>query len=147
MVCYFFSYAVNNDITVSADQVWVFSSSTSNQQCFDVVIVPDNLVESDETFELTLTTTNEAITLTPATTVITVTNDDCELLFCVLHLLQMVFTSFDFYSVALIEFEQNAYSISEENNQVTVCLTTAGGILERSVTISLSTSGTSAQGL
>ena len=77
----FFSYTVNNDITVPADQVWVFSSSTSNQQCFDVVIVPDNLVESDETFELTLTTTNEAITLTPVTTVITVTNDDCELLF------------------------------------------------------------------
>ena len=71
---------VNSDITLQTDQVWVFSSSTSNQQCFDVGVIAENFVEFDETFEITLTTTNDAIALTPATTLITVTNDDCKLL-------------------------------------------------------------------
>lgn len=69
---------VNNDIALQNGQVVVFSAISSNQQCFDVDIIPDNFVENDETFTLTLGTTSSAVTLAPPTTLITITNDDCK---------------------------------------------------------------------
>lgn len=70
---------VNNDIALQNGQVVVFSAISSNQQCFDVDIISDNFVENDETYTLTLETTNSAVTLAPPTTLITITNDDCKL--------------------------------------------------------------------
>lgn len=69
---------VNNDIALQNGQVVVFSAILSNQRCFDVDIIPDNFVENDETFTLTLGTTSSAVTLAPPTTLITITNDDCK---------------------------------------------------------------------
>lgn len=52
-----------------------------------------------------------------------------------------------FCSVALIQFNQPQYVVSEDVNEVTICLSTDAGILQRSVSINLSTVGNSAEGL
>lgn len=73
-----FLSTVNDDIALQNGQVVVFSAISSNQQCFDIDVIPDNFVENDETYSLTLVTTNSAVTLDPLTTLITITNDDCK---------------------------------------------------------------------
>ena len=50
-------------------------------------------------------------------------------------------------SVAVIQFGQSEYVVEEEQRAVTVCLTIINSILERSVSISLSTLENSAAGL
>lgn len=49
--------------------------------------------------------------------------------------------------VTAILFGETEYVISEGENVVTVCLSIGAGILERNVSVSLSTSGISAEGL
>lgn len=68
-----------NDFTLEDDRILVFSA-VSSQQCFDIEIVPDDFVENDETFSLSIETTNNAVILAPATTLIIIRNDDCKLL-------------------------------------------------------------------
>ena len=70
---------VNSDFTIQGNPVLVFSPFSSSQECLEIDITQDNFVENNEMFPLTLTTILNAVTLTPATTLITITNDDCEL--------------------------------------------------------------------
>lgn len=80
MLCVTVSLSTDaNDFTLEDDRILVFSA-VSSQQCFDIEIVPDNFVENDETFSLSLETTNNAVILAPATTLIIIRNDDCKLL-------------------------------------------------------------------
>lgn len=137
----------NNDITLESGQVVVFSAISSNRQCFDVDIIPDNFVENAEAFSLSLVTTNSAVRLAPPTTLITITNDDCKSLFMRIPTLPIYKLCNLFLSVAVIQFNQPEYVVSENENEVTICLSTAAGILQRSVSITLSTLQSSAEGL
>lgn len=51
-------------------------NATQNQDCVNVVIIPDSIVEGSKTFSGTLDTRTLRITLNPAATVITITDDD-----------------------------------------------------------------------
>ena len=48
------------------------------QECFNVTIVGDVLVEYDETFELRLSSTDPDVVLMPNSTVVNIVNDDCK---------------------------------------------------------------------
>lgn len=52
----------------------------SNSQCFDVTIIPDDLLETSETFQLTLSSNDPAIITGGSlpTATITILNDDSE---------------------------------------------------------------------
>ena len=49
--------------------------------------------------------------------------------------------------MALVSFNQVVYMIPEEGDIVSVCMTVAGNVLHRSISISLSTVGNTAEGL
>lgn len=59
----------------------------------------------------------------------------------------MKVTAKRFCSVAPIQFNQPQYVVSEDANEVRICLSTVAGILQRSVSINLLTVGDSAEGL
>ena len=56
----------------------VFTAGTSNgtMQCINVAIFDDSLVESNETFTVTLTTSNSVVELGENLTTITITDTD-----------------------------------------------------------------------
>ena len=57
-----------------------FSPISSTRQCFPVGIIPDNFVENSEMITLEIQTTNEDINLAPANTIITISDDDGEMM-------------------------------------------------------------------
>ena len=56
----------------------VFTAGTSNGtlQCINVTIIDDSLVESNETFTVTMTTSNSVVELGNNLTTITITDTD-----------------------------------------------------------------------
>ena len=74
-------FGADNDEVVLPDTTITFSSSSFAEHCFTVEIVSDDLVENEDTVMLRLFTANdEIITLSPETTMILITNDDCKIL-------------------------------------------------------------------
>ena len=69
-------------ITTSGDVDYVSTSVTltfdesSTRACSDISITPDDILEDDETFSVTLTTGDGDVTLEPDTSVVTITDDD-----------------------------------------------------------------------
>ncbi len=49
---------------------------SQEHQCFNITILDDTIMESEEEFQVTLTTVMENVTLDPNTTTITVADDD-----------------------------------------------------------------------
>ena len=56
------------------------SVATPEQQCITISIISDECIEDDETFHLQLSTTDESVMLNPATTYVTILNNDCKFL-------------------------------------------------------------------
>ena len=73
-MCYHFLPPAPSDYTtVSTDLT--FNSGTTNQTVV-IPIVGDNVVESTESFTVSLTSADSAVTHNPSTTTITIQNDD-----------------------------------------------------------------------
>ncbi len=51
-------------------------SPSQEHQCLNITILDDTILESEEDFQVTLTTVMERVTLDPDTTTITVADDD-----------------------------------------------------------------------
>ena len=54
------------------------------QECFDVTIIADEIVEYDDTFTLHLSTSDSDISLFPNYTTIHIINDDCKSCYIIL---------------------------------------------------------------
>ena len=61
----------------AANGEFTFSSS-SNQQCVNITIVDDNVLESLETFSVTIDTSVDRVVLEPNTTVVEIVDNDGE---------------------------------------------------------------------
>ena len=61
---------------VSMDLVFTAGTSNGTMQCINVAIIDDSLVESNETFTVTLTTSNSVVELGENLTTITITDTD-----------------------------------------------------------------------
>lgn len=48
-------------------------------QCDTLQLVNDNVLESDESFRVILSTADSAVVINPDTTLVTINNDDCKL--------------------------------------------------------------------
>ena len=77
-MCYDFLPPASSDYTtVSMDLT--FNSGTTTQTVM-IPIVGDNVVESTESFTVSLTSADGAVTLNPSTTTVTIQNDDSKFL-------------------------------------------------------------------
>ena len=63
---------------IAANGEFTFSSSSSNQQCVNITIVDDNVLESLETFSVTIDTSVDRVVLEPNTTVVEIVDNDGE---------------------------------------------------------------------
>ena len=73
-MCYhFLSPAPSDYTTVSMDLT--FNSGTTNQTVM-IPIIGDNVVESTESFTVSLTSADSAVILNPSTTTVTIQDDD-----------------------------------------------------------------------
>ena len=61
---------------VSIDLVFTAGTSNGTLQCINVTIIDDSLVESNETFSVTMTTSNSVVVLGNNLTTITITDTD-----------------------------------------------------------------------
>ena len=66
--------AVPNDYI--ATTATVTFNATQSRDCVNVIIIPDSIIEGSKTFSGTLDTRTPQVTLNPAATVITITDDD-----------------------------------------------------------------------
>ena len=73
-MCYHFLPPAPSDYT-SVSMDLTFNSGTTNQTVM-IPIVGDNVVESTESFTVSLTTGDSAVTLNPSTTTVTIQDDD-----------------------------------------------------------------------
>ena len=48
-------------------------------QCNTLLLINDNVLESDESFHVILSTSDSAVMINPDTTLVTINNDDCKL--------------------------------------------------------------------
>ena len=79
-MCYDFLPPASSDYTtVSMDLT--FNSGTTNQTVM-IPITGDNVVESTESFTMSLTTADSAVTLNPSTTTVTIRDDDDSKFWC-----------------------------------------------------------------
>ena len=119
-----------------------------SEECFNVTIISDIFVEFDETFELLLSTSDEDIALLPNSTTINIVNDDCKsplpmssfstLTHFVLHPLTLD---------ANVTLQMAEYEVLEGDDEVaTVCVELTEGVLERGVTVAVSTNDDTAIG-
>ena len=77
-MCYDFLPPASSDYTtVSIDLT--FNSGTTTQTVM-IPIIGDNVVESTESFTVSLTSADSAVTLNPSTTTVTIQNDDSKFL-------------------------------------------------------------------
>ena len=78
-----------------------FNAGSTNQTVM-ISITGDTVVESTESFTVSLTTGDSAITLNPSTTTVTIQDDDSKL--CMVHIYQSFFlcTSYNLYGTALL---------------------------------------------
>ena len=51
---------------------------TATQQCRNIAIVQDNILEADETFSVQLSTTDQNVTLIPANATVIIEDNDSE---------------------------------------------------------------------
>ncbi len=117
-----------------------------NMTCSLILIVPDDVVELNETFSVTLDSNDDAVLLGLSSANVTITDDDGRL---------NVETHKDsgtdllyFYSVGvIIGLEMVLYSAQEEDGQITVCAELINGALERVVLVNVTTADSSAQGM
>lgn len=77
----YYGYVDIDDIALQEDEIMFSSRLSSSRQCFDVSVIADNIIENDEIVSLELGMNNDAVILTMATTMITIINDDCKLLY------------------------------------------------------------------
>ena len=77
MFYHFLSPASSDYTTVSMDLT--FNSGTTTQTVM-IPILGDNVVESTESFTVSLTSADSAITLNPSTTTVTIQDDDSKFL-------------------------------------------------------------------
>ena len=66
---------VDSDFS-STTMVLTFPPNIS-KQCANVAIIDDDVIENNETLEVTLSTTDLAVIVEPHNTVITIIDDDC----------------------------------------------------------------------
>lgn len=96
-----------------------FTDGTSElQQCFDLMVVDDNLVEQDEFFSLTATASSGS-----TTQFFIISNDDSEYyVFLKFTEILLKLLNFRIITDALIGLDQESYTVNEADGSVTVCV-------------------------
>jgi hypothetical protein len=64
--------------SISSEEVFLSGSIDGSDECVDITLLPEDPMERDETFTVTLTTTDPDVTLGTSVITITIDNDDCE---------------------------------------------------------------------
>ena len=117
----------------------------NNKQCELITIINDDIVEGNETFELTLSTTlyPKVVIATSNTTVfispefVDSTLDTSIVSQCLSYL---------FLAAVAIGFSEELYMVQEGDGSVEVCVNIDSGSLQREVVVSLTTYPNTAEG-
>ena len=97
---------------------------TVSLSCVDIPIVDNDFIEEQESFTVTLTSSDPDVTFMPPTAPVFIVDDDS----------------------VTIGFEMELYNAAEGNGSVELCAVLLEGTLERDVTVTLETQDGSAQG-
>jgi hypothetical protein len=62
--------------SISSDEVFLSGSIDGDNVCVDITLLPEDPMERDETFTVTLTTTDPGVTLGTNVTTITIDNNE-----------------------------------------------------------------------
>ena len=75
----------HEDFLLLTNQLTFNPGNGLQEDCATITVMNDTILEGDENFSVVLTTTDPDVTISPNTTVVTVTNDDSKYLFLVVH--------------------------------------------------------------
>ena len=135
--------AASGDFFGISDRELTFQSAAV-EQCTQIGIEDDTILENNETFSVQLSTLDPDVNLTLSTATVTIEDDDSEL-----YNLSHYFTFCNFvffYTDVTVGLQQSAYEINEELGPLEVC-TVLSEVTERTVVVTLATIPRTAQGL
>ena len=118
-------FAGPDDYTSMSNVELTFRPISANvPQCGNLLLANDDILESDESFLVTLSSPDGAVVFTPDATTVTINNDDSKLLFCG-HVTRFIIT----YCVLVVfaRVERAEYTVQENQNSVEVCAEVSGG--------------------
>ena len=81
-ILYWHSLTVARDYAQPTPMELTFLQGTS-QQCANISISDDAILENNEFFSVQLTTTDQAVTLSPSSATVTIGDDDSKLFLCI----------------------------------------------------------------
>ncbi len=114
--------------------------------CSLISIVPDDVVELNETFSVTLNSNDDVVLLGLSSANVTIADNDGTLNMEAHE--DSGIDLFYFYSVVvIIGLEMTLYSAQEEDGLIPVCAELTSGALERVVLVNVTTADSSAQGM
>ncbi len=117
-----------------------------NMSCSLITIVPDDVVELNETFSVTLDSNDDAVLLGLSSANVTITDNDSTLNMETYRDSAINWSYFSCLGV-IIGLETTLYSAQEEVELITVCADVISGALERVALVKLTTADSSAQGM
>ena len=119
-------------------------NSGSTSQTVTVMADDDNMIEDDETFTLSLTSTDTAIAmLMPQSATVTITDQTSKYILCHINRIEEYVATrknlnYCFFSSALtFGFDPSAYSIMEGESEMVTVTVMGGGTLERQVAVTV----------
>ena len=122
-------------------------NSGSTSQTVTVMAEGDNVIEDDEMFTLSLTSTDSAIDmLMPQSATVTITDQTSKYILCHINRIEEYVATrknpnYCFFSSALkFGFDPSVYSVMEGESEVVTVTVMGGGTLERDVVLTVTSS-------
>ena len=136
----------SNDYTAVEENLLMFTPGVNISCTTEVLIINDDVLEDNQTFNVVLSTTDSDILLDIASTTITIVDNDGKI-HSSLPSLSVPFQVcvHCFISDVTVGLQQSSYSVSEDDQDLMICVILSGQF-EREVVVSICTEDGSALG-